>query len=242
MLSNEEFITTDAYHTYIVEGARRALKDEIYNNFKILIRNGMYDELPGIHPNVLEFTKTLKQKCDNILDLKKGAFGWCWFTISFKPEIEHSEIVDVFNKFVNKTKFVNTYMWSIEQRSDDIENTHGYHIHILFDKEKNAPSKIERAFRTKFVGKYCEKDKHVYDTYTDKVEHKIKYILGIKDDKEKDEKIATDKAFREKFGYQDYYIGGDEKFHQLVDEITLKYIFRQDENSPEPALSAQKSI
>lgn len=210
------------YSADLIRKAReRAISDKLTTYYKKLIDEDMIDELyPGDNkPKVLEVLKDLKQKTDTILDTKNGKMNWCFFTINFKADVNHEDIVSVMKDFCKKCKFIDTYMWSIEQRSEDSQMFHGFHVHILFQKDGNPPSKIQRAFKTKFFDKYVGTSCALDYKYVENPDKRIKYILGLKDDKEKDAKIAVDKIFRELYGYQRYYAEGKCEFLEMVEKI-----------------------
>lgn len=216
-----DFVQNCEYSADLIRKAReRAISDKFTTYFKKLIDEDQWDAIyPNGAPPFMETLKDLKGKCDNILDTKNGKMNWCFFTVNFKADVNHEEIVSVMKDFCEKCKFIDTYMWSIEQRSEDSQMFHGFHVHILFSKDGNPPSKIQRAFKTKFFDKYVGGPEKLDYKYVENPEKRIKYILGLKDDKEKDAKIAVDNIFRELYGYQRYYAEGKCEFLEMVEKI-----------------------
>lgn len=188
---------------------RRAVIDKLTTYYKKLIDEEMWDEIYQYETPVIDVMKDLKQKTDAILDTKNGKMNWCFFTINFKEDISHEEIMDVMKKFCETSKYLDNYLWTIEQRSMEKGSYSGFHIHILFSKNGNPPSKIQRAFKTKFFDKYVGNPSCLDYKYVENPEKRINYILGNKDDKEKLIKCKIDEEFRELYGYQRYYVQGE---------------------------------
>lgn len=205
-----DFVQNCEYSADLIRKAReRAISDKFTTYFKKLIDEDQWDALyPNGPPPFMETLKDLKGKCDNILDTKNGKMNWCFFTVNFKEDVEHEEIVKTMSAFCEKCAYIDNYMWSIEQRSTDPGDYYGFHVHILFSKDGNPPSKIQRAFKTKFFDKYVGKPEALDYKYVENPEKRIKYILGVKDDKEKGAKTKCDKVFRDTYGYQAYYTKG----------------------------------
>lgn len=194
----------------IIKTARkRAVIDKLTTYYKKLIDEEMWDELYQYETPVVEVLKDLKQKTDAVLDTKNGKMNWCFFTINFKEDISHEEIVNVMKKFCETCKYLDNYLWTIEQRSEEQGKYSGFHIHILFSKNGSPPSKIQRAFKTKFFDKYVGNPSCLDYKYVENPDKRIKYILGDKNDKEKLVKVKIDNEFRELYGYQRYYVQGE---------------------------------
>jgi len=92
------------------------------------------------------------------------------------------------------------HWYALEQRSED-SDTHGVHCHILFEKGKNPPSKLQRAFKSKFFDKYvgsaaCLDYKYITE---DKFKDKLDYIKGVKH-KDKMGKVEQDIRLRDSLG------------------------------------------
>lgn len=220
---------------FIRTACKRAVSDKLTTYYKKLIDEDVFDDIDlglGEGNNiVMDLLKMLKGKTDNILDTKNGKNNYCFFTVNFKEDIAHDEIIKVFTAFTKSSVFLrkSEFIYTLEQRSEDESKPAGFHIHILFTKDDNPPSKIQRAFKTKFVDKYCSPTALDYK-YVENPDKRIKYCLGIKDDKDKDSKIKVDRAFRKANGYQDYYVQGD----QIMEKVE---IFRAENISDDlPAL------
>lgn len=202
-------LATDEAREIIQTARKRAVIDKLTTYYKKLIDEELWDEVYQYDHPVKETLKELKGKTDAILDTKNGKMNWCFFTINFREDISHEEIINVVKKFCETCKYLDDYLWTIEQRSTEKGIYSGFHVHMLFSKNGNPPSKIQRAFKTKFFDKYVGNPSCLDYKYVENPEKRIKYILGDKDDKEKMQKCQIDNEFRELYGYQRYYVQGD---------------------------------
>jgi len=190
-----------------MKAIKTAIKDKYTQYYKKLIDEEQYEHFPGCCRYELQKVHKLKKKADTITDMKQGNNSHCFYTINFKPDSQNiEEIQKVMTDFTEKCKFVkDDYIYSIEQRSEDMATAgQGAHVHILFKKGDNAPSKIERAFKGKFFDKYvanCAALDYRYIT-EDKVTDKLEYIMGIKK-KDKMPKVLIDRKWRKE------HIGND---------------------------------
>lgn len=191
---------------------KTAIKDKYTQYYKKLIDEEMYEQFPGYCGEELQRLHKVKQKADNITDVKQGNNTHCFFTINFKEDQQNMEnIHEVMEDFTKKSSFVkDDYAYAIEQRSEEMEHAgKGSHVHILFKKGSNAPSKIQRAFKTKFFDKYVGTPAALDYRYIkdDKVEEKLKYICGIKQ-KEKMPKVIVDRIHRKNLKIPDVITNG----------------------------------
>lgn len=128
-----------------------------------------------------------------------------------KPEYDNKlgEIDEVMNDFAQKSKYIgNDYIYSVEQRSEDpTQGSHGTHVHILFKKHDNAPSKIQRAFTNKFFDKYVGTHAALDFRYL-KEPSKIEYIKGNKE-KSKMPKVLIDRAIKDRLSIPHWRARGE---------------------------------
>lgn len=190
---------------------KTAIKDKYTQYYKKLIDEEQYQHFPGYAGEELKKVHKLKQKADNITDIKQGNNSHCFFTINFKPEYSTeegaTEVHNELKKFTKESKFVSDkFAYAIEQRSDNEENINGLHAHIIFEKGNNAPSKIQRAFKGKFFDKYVGSPACLDYRYitSDKVTQKLDYILGVKS-KEKMGKVLIDRVIRPRWNLPQIY-------------------------------------
>jgi hypothetical protein len=167
----------------------------------------------------------MKKQADEIEDLKHGNNSHCFFTINFKPDSQDMENVEeVMQDFTKKCSFVkDDFVYAIEQRSEEIETAGtGTHVHILFAKHNNAPSKIQRAFKTKFFDKYVANAAALDYRYItpDKVQQKLEYIMGVKT-KEKLPKVYIDRQIREQKKVKDIY--PSDYYISQINELSEKH-------------------
>lgn len=213
----------------IVKAARRAVSDKLSTYYKKLIDEDLFDDINLGYGNdnaiVLDILKELKGKTDNILDTKNGKLNYCFYTVNFQESITPSQIVEVMNEFTSNSSYLSKseFIWSIEQRSEVLGEEFGFHVHIVFTKDKYPPSKLQRAFKGKFFDKYVGNPSCLDYKYLECPRKKIKYILGIKDEAEKMAKVAIDKVWRLSEGFQQSYLQG-ENFKKIVDEVMAEEV------------------
>lgn len=192
-----------------LKAIKTAIKDKYTQYYKKLIDEEQYEHFPSYCGDELKKLHTLKKKADNITDIKQGNNSHCFFTINFKPDCQDFEnIEEVMTDFTTKCKFVkDDFAYAIEQRSEEIDSAgQGAHVHILFKKGDNAPSKIERAFKSKFFDKYVGNPAHLDYRYItlDKINEKLQYICGVKK-KDKMPKVFVDREHRVNVKVKDIY-------------------------------------
>lgn len=204
---------------------KTAMKDKMTQYYKKLIDEEQYEHFPGYAEEGLTQLHKLKVKADNITDIKQGNNTHCFFTINFKPDSQDIENVEeVMQDFTKKCSFVkDDFVYAIEQRSEEMETAgQGTHVHILFEKGNNAPSKIERAFKGKFFDKHVANVAALDYRYItqDKVKEKLEYICGVKK-KDKMPKVYIDRQFREEKKVKDIYPHSN--YFTLISETLEKH-------------------
>lgn len=109
------------------------------------------------------------------------------------------------------------FIYSLEQRSEGDDPVEGLHVHILFEKGKNAPTKLQRAFTNKFFDKYVGTHAALDFKYINNKNYndKIKYIMGYKETS-KMTKVYKDIAIQKGYNIPVYYHQG---FQNNIDEI-----------------------
>lgn len=207
---------------------KQAIKDKYTQYYKRLIDEEQYQYLPSYTAPDLKKLHKLKTTVENITDLKEGKNPYCFFTVNFKPEYDNKieEIDTVMTEFTKKCTYFNDnkFAYSIEQRSED-DDTKGVHCHILFEKGKIAPSKLQRAFKTKFFDKYVGTHAALDYKYIpeDKLKSKLEYLLGIKV-KEKMSKVYQDRRLRKEKGILQYHTKGyEEQCIEILKEHDVNY-------------------
>jgi hypothetical protein len=188
-----------------------AIKDKYTQYYKKCIDDEHYKAFPKYTGDELRKIHKMKRTADNITDLKQGNNTHCFFTVNFKPEFSTEEKAQEVDKelaeFMDKCKFTgDKYMYAIEQRGETPDTVNGIHAHILFEKGSNAPSKIQRAFKTKFFDKYVGSPACLDYRYItqDRVDQKIDYMLGVKQ-KDKMVKVNNDRIIRPLWGIKQFY-------------------------------------
>lgn len=213
--------TTVEFNALILRAQKRAVEDKLTQYYKRLIDEKMYDKFNEAAAMVLERLDGLQDICNNIMDVKQGKNDWCFFTINFKEGFSMNDVSSIMETFVNKCKFVNgiSHIYSVEQRAEEGAEV-GTHVHILFNKNNNPPSKIQRAFTTYFFDKYVGTHAALDWKYlgTEKVlKDKVKYIMGYKKP-EKMAKVVNDRRLKDSYGLDWWRCYGDD-IKDIVNEI-----------------------
>jgi len=210
-----------------IRAQKRAIEDKLTQYYKKMIDEGQYQVFSPTASLILPTLHELKEQTENIYDVKNGKNEYCFFTINFKSEYDKDilGIEQLMNEFVSTQKYIrDKYMYVIEQRNDkdilEMKPT-GVHVHILFPKGENSPSKIKRAFQNKFFDKYVGSpaciDYRFISTYIDK----IRYMMGMKKP-EKMTKVYHDRYYRENIKWSMWYnVGWDEEIKK--EEDTQEY-------------------
>ncbi len=219
---------SDEFVALNLTAQKRAINDKLTQYYKRMIDEEQYMEFSYQATPALKKLHTLKQKCDNIADVKQGTNPYCFYTVNLRPEFDNKieEIEKDLKEFCDKCKYLrdSQYCYSIEQRSED-DDTKGLHMHILFDKGVNAPSKLQRAFKNKFFDKYVGSNACLdYKYITEQMfANKLKYILGVKKP-EKMAKVFQDRRLREEKGIQHYYNNGySSSINDIIKEHNLPF-------------------
>lgn len=127
-------------------------------------------------------------------------------TISFDDKkVDPSCLDTIIISKLNAKKKVPWYCFSIEQRSEDINEMRGFHTHIIVNLESpKRPSHLKREFYSAFKS-FVENDRFV-DVRNIKSDNGVEdYLLGIKKDASKQLKVRVDKFMREKYNFSDIY-------------------------------------
>lgn len=206
-MTPEELKISVDFNNLWLKSQKRAIEDKLTSYFKKCIDYDEYDDFHSSTKLIIESLKPLKDKTNEIYDVKNGKNPFCFFTVNFKPEFQESDVAELFEvcqSFFSTTTYVKNgqYIWSLEQRSETDE-TNGYHIHILFEKRDNSPSKIERAFKSKFFDKYVGTVASLDWKYVKESKEKIKYIMGYKADA-KMPKVRIDRIMKDRLGLPYY--------------------------------------
>lgn len=210
---------TVEFNKLILKAQKRAVEDKLTQYYKRLIDEKMYDKFNEAAQDVLLRLDGLQDVCNNIMDFKQGQNQFCFFTINFKEGFSMYEVSTVMENFTKKCKFLQEYVYSVEQRAEDGEEN-GVHVHILFTKAGNPPSKIQRAFTSfffdKYVGTHAALDwKYIKDSTLAK--SKVEYILGIKKT-EKMAKVHNDRRLKDSYGIKWW---SNEGFDDIISDIVI---------------------
>lgn len=128
-----------------------------------------------------------------------------FITISFDDKKIDPKNIPKYMEGVIKKKWVESYIYCIEQRSEEEDVYYGYHVHILIKPNKKiAKSDVIREIYST-LKKYMEGQNYID---VQKVNHRqniINYMKGEKNEM-KLEKSKNDKPFRQKNNLEDIYI------------------------------------
>lgn len=210
------------FNNLVLKAQKRAVEDKLTQYYKRLIDEKMYDKFSDAAQMVLDRLDGLQDICNNIVDHKQGKNAWCFFTVNFKEGFSMNEAYSVMEIFRDKCKFVSglQFIYSVEQRAEEGVEV-GTHVHILFEKSNNPPSKIQRAFTTyffdKYVGTHAALD-YKYGFPEKVLKDKVKYIMGIKKT-EKMAKVHNDRRLKDAYGIPWYIVVESGVIYDMVQEI-----------------------
>lgn len=135
-------------------------------------------------------------------------------TVNPEPTVTHQQLFSTVQRFLSR-KFVKWAIYNIEQRSDVQGTYHGFHCHILFERQRR-PTDVFKAVKDTFVS-ICPKvgptgmpvSVKIKSRHSaDEVVNYVHYMLGQKKDKAKKPKALNDVNMRKDFGYQPIYTLG----------------------------------
>lgn len=210
------------FNNLVLKAQKRAVEDKLTQYYKRLIDEKMYDRFSDSAQMVLDRLDGLQDICNNIIDHKQGKSAWCFFTVNFKEGFSMNEAYSVMEIFRVKCKYINglQFIYSVEQREEDGPER-GTHIHILFEKNNNPPSKIQRAFTSYFYDKYVGTHAALdfkYGFPQNILKDKVKYIMGIKKP-EKMAKVFNDRRLKESYHIPWFILEENGLLDELVQEI-----------------------
>ncbi len=130
-----------------------------------------------------------------------------FITVSPKDNLltDFKSLDDKVQKCLSKY-WITDYAYCYEQRSDDPENIHGLHTHILLTRNLK-PSHSKREVQSTFKTIVGIPDKHINIQFKKKewIKDKIDYMLGNKTGEGKDKKTEIDKIMRQTLGIETIY-------------------------------------
>lgn len=202
----KEIANIRAQEEFYIKKERLKIKLRLNKN----IPSYEYDEMEEL----IKQSKELKKNDD----LKYAAF------ITINPKLNLIDDFEQLSKFVHKClskHWVNEYAYCYEQRSQDEENIHGLHVHILLTRH-TKPSHLEREVRSTF-NSIIGHPKHIDIKYKKKewINDKLDYMSGKKTDEGKPEKVVVDKLMRQTLGIEDIYYSQMNPWIQENKNLTL---------------------
>lgn len=208
-----------------LKGQKGAIEDKFRQYHRRFIDEGIYNRFHGAFYAVLKKLDDDKEFYDNIGDYKEGNNPYCFFTVNLRPEkATESSLIEFkteFDTWLEKTTYMKDaqYIYSLEQRAEGDEPVHGLHVHILFEKLKHSPSKLQRAFNNKFFDKWVATHAALDYKYisTQKLQEKIAYIMGKKE-KSKMPKVLRDIKMKEAYKIKLYENKGFDEIIKWLSE------------------------
>lgn len=199
LLTEEEKLCIDEIDLVKRLAMRKALVS-IYSQYYICqIYDGKFDE---IAPKL----KLIREELD--LSKDKRATDWMFITINPKDSVSIKLILQTMEKLVSK-KWIEQYIYVIEQRGIEDEDVRGIHAHLLLHRNTKKPAQLKREIQNTCL-KICDvSNPHILNFRylpTDKdVVQSHNYITGTKADVEKHPKQAKDIYFRKYYNIQPFY-------------------------------------
>ncbi|AXQ66250.1 MAG: putative replication initiation protein [Cressdnaviricota sp.] len=119
-----------------------------------------------------------------------------------------TELKLVIQKLLTK-KWITTYVYTYEQRSETSEHYKGFHCHILLYRKDKSNSQMMKEIRNTCKHICDISNTHILNFRNLKtdadVEKAYNYITGIKADSNKHTKQMIDKEFRKHYYLKEYY-------------------------------------
>ena len=119
-----------------------------------------------------------------------------------------SELKAVVEKIVSK-KWIHTYAYTYEQRSESNDEYKGFHCHLLLYRQEKANSHLIREIRNTCKNICDISNTHILNFRNLKTDDDVKkaynYITGVKADENKHIKQMIDVEFRKYYYLRKYY-------------------------------------
>jgi len=199
LLTEEERLCIDEIDLVKRLAMRKALVS-VYSQYYInLIYNGQFDV-------IMPKLKQIREELD--LSKDERATDWMFITINPKDTVSIKNILQTMEKLVSK-KWIEQYIYVIEQRGIEDEDVRGIHSHLLLHRNDKKPAALKREIQNTCI-KICDvSNPHILNfkyLSTDKdVQQSYNYITGTKADIEKHPKQAKDIYFRKYYNIQPFY-------------------------------------
>lgn len=128
-----------------------------------------------------------------------------WITINPKPDVTFEQLRSTIRGRLMPRIIMKGALYVFEQRSEDPENPHGFHCHILVDKKMSPKQMYDRVRSTvaSIIGTSKALDVRAYP-YTYRTE-KLEYLKGSKWDDEKSAAVNATRTWRQNNGIPDMY-------------------------------------
>lgn len=197
----EEKILTYSTEFYRAKevGLRQCLISFWKNYFLMKLNKGDLDEM-------ILGLETIRNEINTNEDLKKT--DWTLITINPYLHTKMSELKAVVEKIVSK-KWITTYAYTYEQRSESNDEYKGFHCHLLLYRQEKSNSHLIREIRNTCKNICDISNTHILNFRNLKGEDDVKkaynYITGIKADENKHIKQMIDKEFRNYYYLRAYY-------------------------------------
>jgi hypothetical protein len=150
--------------------------------------------------------QTLREEIRDHEDSK--ATDWSLITINPYLHIKMTELKLVVEKIVSK-KWITTYTYTYEQRSETNEQYKGFHCHLLIYRKDKSNSQMFREIRNTCKSICDTSNTHILNFRNLKTDEDVSkaynYITGSKADENKHIKQMIDKEFRNFYYLKAFY-------------------------------------
>lgn len=192
------------------KGLTKALTMKWTSYYLLRIESGYYDE-------VIIGLKKMREELNTKEDAKNSDF--VLITINPYHHTSLEQIKLVVAKLISK-KWLSTYIYTYEQRSESELEYKGIHVHLLIHKPEKKQHECKNEIRNTCKN-ICDISNPAILNFRnlkgpDDVKKAYNYIAGIKADTEKHIKQSIDVKFRTHYKLQRYYISDENKiFHTI---------------------------
>lgn len=191
------------------KGLTKALTQKWTSYYLMRIDAGHYDD-------VMIGLRKMREEMNNKEDAKNSDF--VLITINPAHHIELHQIKLVVAKLLSK-KWLSTYIYTYEQRSESVESFKGIHVHILIHKPDKKQHEMKNEIRNTCKS-ICDISNPAILNFRnlmkeDDVKKCVNYLTGQKADPDKHIKQSVDIEFRKYYKLKPYYMEDKNKIFPI---------------------------
>lgn len=189
------------------KGLQKALTNAYGSYYSTLIYEGKFDK-------IIPDLKFLKDVNTQIGENKTTEY--IFITINPKSDISFEmfeEVISGKKQNLTNKKWMKDYIYCYEQRSEEIDEYKGYHLHMVLKRNNKKMFDIKKEFKNTLKtimnvdNPNCLNFKNIRDEPD--LKRRINYITNFKADSDKHKKQYNDVHFRKHYNLKRYYTTND---------------------------------